>query len=324
MPGVRGRVDGRGEVCRLARPVLSCAGVRIFYSDQHAVPLPPGHRFPMGKYARLRQRLIDEQVVPAAWLAPAPLATRADLLRAHAPGYVDAVLAGTLDARAVRKLGLPWSPALVTRSLASVGGTLAAARAALRDGLAGNLAGGTHHAHRDFGSGFCVWNDLAVTAATLLAEAAVRQVLVFDCDVHQGDGTAAIFADQPRVFTYSIHGARNFPFVKPAGDCDVELADGAGDAEVLPLIAASLRDLERRFTPDLVLYQAGVDALAADKLGRLAMSHAGLAERDRLVLAHFRGRGVPVVLTLGGGYAEPIDATIEAHLATYRAAAGFA
>ena len=156
------------------------------------------------------------------------------------------------------------------------------------------------------------------------AEGLARRLLVVDLDVHQGDGTAAIFADQPRVFTYSIHGARNFPFVKPAGDCDVELADGAGDAEVLPLIAASLRDLERRFTPDLVLYQAGVDALAADKLGRLAMSHAGLAERDRLVLAHFRGRGVPVVLTLGGGYAEPIDATIEAHLATYRAAAGFA
>jgi acetoin utilization deacetylase AcuC-like enzyme len=278
----------------------------------------------MGKYARLRQRLVDEAVVPAAWLAPAPLATRADLVRAHAPAYVDAVLAGTLDERAVRKLGLPWSPALVTRSLASVGGTLAAARAALVDGLAGNLAGGTHHAHRDFGSGFCVWNDLAVTAATLLAEGAARRVLVFDCDVHQGDGTAAIFADEPRVFTYSIHGARNFPFVKPAGDCDVELTDGAGDAEVLPLIAASLADLARRFTPDLVLYQAGVDALAADKLGRLGMSHAGLAERDRLVLTHFRDRGVPVVLTLGGGYAEPIELTIDAHLATYRAAAGFA
>lgn len=304
--------------------MLSWPRVRIFYSDQHAVPLPPGHRFPMGKYARLRQRLVDEAVVPVAWLAPAPLATRADLVRAHAPGYVDAVLAGTLDERAVRKLGLPWSPALVTRSLASVGGTLAAARAALVDGLAGNLAGGTHHAHRDFGSGFCVWNDLAVTAATLLAEGAARRVLVFDCDVHQGDGTAAIFADEPRVFTYSIHGARNFPFVKPAGDCDVELTDGAGDAEVLPLIAASLADLARRFTPDLVLYQAGVDALAADKLGRLGMSHAGLAERDRLVLTHFRDRRVPVVLTLGGGYAEPIELTIDAHLATYRAAAGFA
>ncbi|MBK9037466.1 MAG: histone deacetylase [Myxococcales bacterium] len=296
--------------------------MRVFYSDHHAVWLPLGHRFPMGKYARLRARLVDDGVVPAAMMAPAPLARPVDLERAHDPGYVAAMLAGTLDPRAVRKLGLPWSPALVTRSLASVGGTLAAARAALVDGVAGNLAGGTHHAHRDHGSGFCVWNDLAVTAATLLAERAVGRVLVFDCDVHQGDGTAAIFADEPRVFTYSIHGGRNFPFVKPASDRDVELPDGADDALVLPLIAAGLAEVAARFTPDLVLYQAGVDPLAADKLGRLAMTAAGLAERDRIVLAHFRGRGIPVALTLGGGYAEPVEATVDAHVGTYRAAMG--
>lgn len=298
--------------------------MRIFYSDHHAVPLPPGHRFPMGKYARLRTRLVDDGVVPAAWLAPAPLATRAELDRAHDPAYVEAVVAGTLDERAVRKLGLPWSPALVTRSLASVGGTVAAARAALRDGLAGNLAGGTHHAHRDHGSGFCVWNDLAVAAATLLAEQAVRQVLVVDCDVHHGDGTAAIFAGEPRVFTFSIHGARNFPFVKPPGDLDIELADGAGDAEVLAALGGALAAIAGRCAPDLVLYQAGVDPLAADKLGRLSMTHAGLAARDRLVLDHFRGRGIPVVLTLGGGYAEPIEASVEAHVGTYRVAREFA
>lgn len=295
--------------------------MRVYYSDHHAVPLPPGHRFPMGKYARLRTRLVDDGVVSSSALAPAPAATRAELCRAHDPGYVDAVLTGRLDERAQRRIGLPWSEALVARTLASVGGTLAAARDALRDGLAGNLAGGTHHAHRDFGSGFCVWNDLAVTAATLLAEGQVARVLVFDADVHQGDGTATIFADEPRVFTASLHGARNFPFVKPASDLDVELVDGADDATVLAAIDAALTTVAARFTPDLVLYQAGVDALADDQLGRLAMTAAGLAERDRRVLAHFRGRGVPVVLTLGGGYAAPIERTIDAHVNTYRAAA---
>ncbi|MBP8809081.1 MAG: histone deacetylase [Kofleriaceae bacterium] len=295
--------------------------MRVYFSDHLAVPLPPGHRFPMGKYARLRERLIEEGVVPASALAPAPAATRAELCAAHDPGYVDAVCAGTLDERAQRRIGLPWSPALVARTLASVGGTLAAARAALDDGRAGNLAGGTHHAHRAFGSGFCVWNDLAVAAAVLLAEGRVERVLVFDADVHQGDGTATLFADEPRVFTCSLHGARNFPFVKPAGDLDVELADGADDAAVLAAIDGALAEVARRFAPDLVLYQAGVDPLAEDKLGRLAMTAAGLAERDRRVLTHFAARGVPLALTLGGGYADPIERTIEAHVNTYRVAA---
>ncbi|MEZ4402924.1 MAG: histone deacetylase [Kofleriaceae bacterium] len=298
--------------------------MRVFYSDHHRSPLPPGHRFPMGKYGRLRARLVDEGVVPAEALAPAPLATPAELRHVHGPAYVEAVLAGTLEPTAVRRLGLPWTPGLVTRSLASVGGTLAAARAALVDGLAANLAGGTHHAHRDFGSGFCVWNDLAVTAAVVRAAGLAERVLVFDADVHQGDGTAAIFADEPDVFTCSLHGARNFPFVKPPSDLDLPLADGADDAAVLAAVDAALAQVAARFMPDLVLYQAGVDPLAADQLGRLAMTTAGLAERDRRVLAHFRGRGVPVVLTLGGGYADPIEATIEAHLGTYRVAAAFA
>ncbi len=292
----------------------------MFYCDHHGVPLPAGHRFPMAKYARLRAALIDGGVIGADDLAPSPLATRAELERVHAPAYVGAVLDGTLDPQAQRRIGLPWSEALVRRSRASVGGTLAAARIALVDGLAGNLAGGTHHAHRDFGSGFCVWNDLAVTAATLLAEGAVERVLVFDADVHQGDGTAAIFGAEPRVFTASLHGARNFPFVKPPSDLDVELADGADDDVVLAAIDRAIATIAARFTPQLVLYQAGVDALAADRLGRLAMTHAGLRERDRRVLSHFRGRGVPVVLTLGGGYADPIEASIDAHVGTYRVA----
>ena len=304
--------------------MVESTAVHIYYSDHHAVPLPPGHRFPMGKYARLRARLVDDAVVPAAWLAPAPLASRDELERVHDADYVAAVIDGRLDERAQRRIGLTWSPAMVTRSLASVGGTLAAARAALRDGLAGNLAGGTHHAHRGFGSGFCVWNDLAVTARWLLAERDVRRVLILDLDVHQGDGTATIFADEPRVFTCSMHGARNFPFHKATSDLDVELPDGADDALVLARLDETLAAVAERFSPDVVLYQAGVDALAADKLGRLGMSAAGLAERDRRVLAHFRGRGLPVVLTLGGGYGDPIDLTIDAHLGTYRVAREFA
>ena len=304
--------------------MVESTAVRIYYSDHHAVPLPPGHRFPMSKYAALRARLVDDAVVPATWLEPAPLATVAELEGVHDPGYVAAVMEGWLDERAVRRLGLPWSPALVARSRASVGGTLAAARAALRDGLGGNLAGGTHHAHRDAGSGFCVWNDLAVTAAWLLDARGLGRVLVLDLDVHQGDGTATIFADRPAVFTCSMHGARNFPFHKATSDLDVELPDGADDALVLARLDAVLAELAERFLPDLVLYQAGVDALAADKLGRLGMSAAGLAERDRRVLAHFRGRGIPLVLTLGGGYADPIEASVDAHVGTYRVARQFA
>lgn len=294
--------------------------MRVFFCDHHAVPLPAKHRFPMGKYGRLRALLLAEGLLRADELTPSPLVSVEELERAHAPAYVRAVMDGTLDAQAQRRIGLPWSEWLVARSRASVGGTLAAARVALVDGIAGTLAGGTHHAHRDFGSGFCVWNDLAVTAATLLAEGAVERVLVFDADVHQGDGTAAIFADEPRVFTCSLHGARNFPFVKPPSDLDLELADGADDALVLAAIDRALAQCAARFVPELVLYQAGVDALAADTLGRLAMTHAGLRARDRRVLDHFRRRGVPVVLTLGGGYADPIDASIEAHAGTYREA----
>ncbi len=292
----------------------------VFHADHHEIELPAGHRFPMAKYRRLRERLIADGVLTAAQLVPAPAATRAELERVHDPAYVAAVHDGTLDPRAQRRIGLPWSPALVIRSSASTGGTVAAARAALIDGLAGNLAGGTHHAHRGFGSGFCVWNDLAVAAAAMLAEGRVARVLVFDVDVHQGDGTAAIFAGDDRVQTCSLHGAKNFPFDKQHSDLDLALADGAGDDEVLAAVERGLAHFAALAAPDLVLYQGGVDALATDTLGRLRMTYAGLAERDRLVLGHFRRRAIPVVLTLGGGYARPIDDTITAHVNTYRVA----
>ncbi len=294
--------------------------VRVFYSDHHVVELPAGHRFPMAKYRALREALVAEGVIAEEQLRPAPAATRDELERVHDPAYVAAVIDGTLDAKAQRRIGLPWSPALVARSSASAGGTVAAARAALVDGLAANLAGGTHHAHRGYGSGFCVWNDLAVAAAAMLAEGRVARVLVFDVDVHQGDGTAAIFAGDDRVQTFSLHGARNFPFEKQTSDLDVPLADGAGDDEVLAAVDRGLAHFAAQAPPGLVLYQGGVDALASDTLGRLRMTHAGLAERDRRVFAHFRGRDLPVVLTLGGGYARPIEDTIAAHAGTYRAA----
>ncbi|MCC6998213.1 MAG: histone deacetylase [Deltaproteobacteria bacterium] len=301
--------------------------MQLFACDQHEVTLPPGHRFPMGKYGRLRRELLARGLVAAADLHDADPISRRDLERVHDPGYVGAVLAGTVDPRMQRAIGLPWSPALVARSLASVGGTLAAARAALQDGIAGNLAGGTHHAFRDRGAGFCVWNDLAVAAATLLdsgassgvSASAVRRVLIIDVDVHQGDGTAAIFADDPRVFTLSLHGARNFPFRKQHSTLDVELPDGTGDDAYLAALAPALEQ-GLACHPDLVFVQAGVDPLRGDKLGRLALTHAGLRARDRSILGLTHRLGLPTVLTLGGGYAEPLDDTVLAHLGTYEEA----
>jgi acetoin utilization deacetylase AcuC-like enzyme len=209
---------------------------------------------------------------------------------------------------------------MVMRSLGSVGSTLGAVEAALEDGVSGSLAGGTHHAYRDFGSGYCVFNDLAVAARRLLDRGSVERVLVFDVDVHQGDGTAAIFAEDPRVFTCSLHGEKNFPSRKQTSDLDVPLPDGTGDDEYLRALDAALDESLERARPELVLYQGGVDVLAVDHLGRLELTAEGVAERDRRALARFRGAGLPVALTLGGGYADPIDASVEAYAGTYRAA----
>jgi acetoin utilization deacetylase AcuC-like enzyme len=294
--------------------------VRVHFSDHHVVALPAGHRFPMGKYARLRALLRERGLVRDEELVPSPPAPAWALELAHDAAYVRAVLDGTLDERAQRVLGFPWSEALVARSLASAGGTLAAARAALEDGIAGNLAGGTHHAFRDHGSGYCVFNDLAVAALAVLAEGRVGRVLIVDVDVHQGDGTAAILAGDERVFTLSVHGAKNFPFRKQRSTLDVELPDGTGDEAYLMALAPVLMRAFDAARPDLVLVQAGVDPLADDKLGRLSLSLDGLAARDEQILATCKTRGVPVALTLGGGYADPIDKSVEAHAQTYAVA----
>jgi acetoin utilization deacetylase AcuC-like enzyme len=284
---------------------------RLWYCDQHKIPLPPGHKFPMRKYRLLRDRLAADGVFS---MEPAPFADVAAIERVHDPAYVRAFLAGTLDARIMRRIGFPWSEGLVRRTLASMGGTLAATDDALAAGWGGNLAGGTHHAFRGEGSGFCVFNDIAVAIRQ-----AGRRAAVVDLDVHQGDGTALLFENDPDVLTLSIHSAANFPFRKQRSKIDVELPDGTGDEEYLRLLAATLPAVFE-FEPEILFYQSGVDALSGDRLGRLALTHTGLKQRDRMLMDACRGLGIPFVITLGGGYAEPIEQTAEAHANTFRTA----
>lgn len=293
--------------------------MRVFTADTERIELPPGHRFPAHKYGLLRRRIVESGVLAEEELIAAPPVSRADLLRAHSAEYVDAIFSGSIDERRMRRIGLPWSAALVARARVSVGAQLCAARAALDDGVAGSLSGGTHHARADEGAGYCVFNDLAVTALALLDERRVARVAIVDLDVHQGDGTAAILGGDRRAYLLSVHGAKNFPFRKVAGTVDVELADGTEDAEYLRAVDAELPGVFA-FAPELVFFQAGVDPLRSDTLGRLALTHEGLMARDRAVLSACRARGVPVVLSLGGGYARPIEDSVEAHVNTYRVA----
>ena len=274
----------------------------------------------MPKYRLLRERLVAEGVLTARELEESDLIDRASLLLAHTPEYLDAVFSGSLSHAAQRILGFFWSEALVARSRASVFGTVAAARAALRDGMAGNLAGGTHHAYADRGTGFCVFNDIAVAARTLQRQGLIERALVVDLDVHQGDGTASIFAGDESVFTFSMHGAKNFPFRKQRSSLDVDLADDCEDSEYIDLLERHLPDVLDRARPDILFFQAGVDPLEHDLLGRLKLSQAGLRLRDRIVATAARDRGVPLVLTLGGGYARPIALSVDAHLGTWREA----
>ncbi len=294
--------------------------MRFFFPDVPAIPLPPGHRFPSGKYAALRAIIDAEKILGRASLVGAEPAARHDLLRAHSAGYVDAMLAGAIAPEAMRRIGLPWSETLVARSRATVGGAIASGRAALDNGLSGQLAGGTHHAHRDFGSGFCVFNDLAVATLTLLDEGLVSRVAIVDTDVHQGDGNAAILGGDPRVFVLSVQGARNFPFRRVASTRDVDLPDGTGDAAYLAVLAGALDDVWA-FRPELVFFLTGADPLAEDRLGRLALTHRGLMARDRLVLDGCKSRAIPVAIAIGGGYAEPIDASVQGYANTFRVAA---
>jgi acetoin utilization deacetylase AcuC-like enzyme len=295
---------------------------RVFYADEFVLPLPPGHRFPMEKYGLLRERVTDEGIVPPEWLrvpAPAPDAT---LTLAHTPAYVAAVATGTLPPAAQRRIGFPWSPGMVERSRRSVGGTIAACRAALRHGTGVNLAGGTHHAFADRGEGYCVFNDVAVAIRLLRAEERIARALVVDCDVHQGNGTAAIFRDDAAAFTLDLFAERNFPFDKEPCDLPVPLPDGTGDAEYLAALAPALAEALTRSRPELACYIAGADPYAGDRLGRLALTQAGLKARDRLVLDALRAADVPVAVVMGGGYAADIRDTVEIQAETVRLAVG--
>ncbi len=298
--------------------------MKAYYSDHFVLPLPDGHRFPMAKYARLRARVVDEGVVPAQDVIEAPAATWDELRLAHAAAYVKAVADGTLPAEVLRRIGFPWSPAMVERSRRSAGATIAAAHAALVHGVAVNLAGGTHHAFADRGEGYCVFNDVAVAARVLQRDTGCRRLAVVDCDVHQGNGTAAIFRDDPSVFTFSMHGARNYPFRKETSDLDVELADGMGDAEYLTLLAHYLPTVIAGHAPEIVFYLAGADPYVGDRLGRLGLTMAGLQRRDELVFEACRGASIPVVVVMSGGYAPEVDEIVAIHLATVRAAAATA
>ncbi|MGE3958279.1 MAG: histone deacetylase [Vicinamibacterales bacterium] len=275
----------------------------------------------MTKYRMLREALITHQVIEESDLAVPEPADWDDLRLVHAEGYVHAVASGMLSADAQRRIGFPWSPQMVERSRRSVGATIAAARTALSGTkVAANLAGGTHHAFSDHGSGYCIFNDVAVAARVLMRDGLVERATVVDLDVHQGDGTAAIFRDDPGVFTMSLHGATNFPFRKEVSSLDVTFADGAGDDEYLPALAMHLPDVLDATSPDIVFYLAGADPYEGDRLGKLALTIEGLRERDRFVFSQCRERSIPVAVVMSGGYCPDIDAIVTIHVNTIKEA----
>ncbi len=294
--------------------------MNIYFAATHIQKLPDGHRFPMGKYELLRQRLAAE--LPELALHLAPEASDGELALAHTPDYIDAVTQGLLSPEQLREIGFPWSEGMVERARRSVAATICAARTALKHGIAANLAGGTHHAYAHKGGGFCVFNDVAVAARLMQAEWARRhprpmQVAVIDLDVHQGNGTAAIFAQDPSVFTFSMHGAKNFPFRKAASDLDIDLPDGCTDAPYLDALQKALLQLESRCAPDLVFYLAGADPHEGDRLGRLKLSFEGLQARDQMVLRWAHDRRMPLAMAMAGGYGHDMATTVQVQINTF-------
>ena len=298
--------------------------MKTFYSDRFHIPLPPDHRFPIDKYKRLRKAIINERVVPNRNLFVPDPANDAQIRFAHSADYQERVVRGELSEKEIRRIGFPWSPELVERSRRSVGGTIAACRAALHEGIAVNLAGGTHHAHPNFGSGYCLLNDCAIAARVVQAENLAQRIVILDCDVHQGDGTAAIFSSDPSVFTFSIHGAGNFPFHKKASDLDLALEDGTSDQEYLQALEEGLAQAFTRFSADLAIYLAGADSYFDDRLGRLALSKEGLTRRDQLVFRYCQGAGLPVAIVMAGGYGRDVADTVDIHHGTVGLAAKIA
>ncbi len=294
--------------------------MKCFYSDTFVLPLPDGHRFPMAKYSRLRARLVAEGIVDDGNLREAPVADWDQVRLAHTVEYVDAVANGTLSREMQRRIGFPWSPEMVERARRSVGATIAAARAAVEAGCAANLAGGTHHAFADRGEGYCVFNDVAIAIRVLQRDGLARRVAIIDCDVHQGNGTAAIFAADADVFTLSLHGAKNFPFHKEVSDCDIEFEDGTTAEPYLTALRGALDLVMTTHRPEIVFYLAGADPFEGDRLGRLKLTIDGLRQRDELVLTRCRHDRVPVAITMSGGYAADVEKIVEIHANTIRVA----
>lgn len=309
--------------------------MKVYYATQFVLQLPAGHRFPMAKYQILRDRLAAE--LPQVELAHALPASDGELALAHTPAYIEAISNGSLEPARQREIGFPWSAAMAERARRSVGATISACRAAFSEGIAANIAGGTHHAYADRGGGFCVFNDAAVAARLMQAEwrrghgspaAEGRprslQVAIIDLDVHQGNGTARIFQGDPSVFTLSLHGAKNFPFRKEDSDLDVALADGCGDVEYLEALEGALEELARRFEPGLVIYLAGADPHEGDRLGRLKLTWDGLEARDRRVFDWAWQRRIPLAFAMAGGYGTRIEDTVQVQINTFTAAVEYA
>ncbi|OON66912.1 histone deacetylase [Hymenobacter sp. CRA2] len=289
-------------------------------SDRYSITLPDGHRFPIAKYELIREQLLWQGIAQPADIYDPGFCAEEDILRVHTAEYWYKVKELRLSPAEVRRLGLPQSPELVHRSLSSAAGTVQSALRALRDGIGMSLAGGTHHAFADRGEGFCVLNDIAIAAARLLHHGLARQVLVVDLDVHQGDGTASIFRDEPRVFTFSMHAGANYPLRKEQSDLDVALPLGMDDAAYLAQLQEVLPGLIEQVQPDFVFFQAGVDVLATDKLGKLALTPAGCRQRDELVLGLCHERGLPLAVSMGGGYSERLRDIVDAHCQTFAVA----
>ncbi|MDQ3244513.1 MAG: histone deacetylase [Gemmatimonadota bacterium] len=298
--------------------------LRLWSTAHYLFPLPAGHRFPIEKYAMMRDMVIAEGIATARDVHDPALASREDLLGAHTPGYIDAVMNGTLSAADQRRIGLPWSPQLAERSLRATGATCEAALHAVRSGISMTLAGGTHHAFAGHGEGFCVFNDVVVATRMLQSRGLVRQIAVIDLDVHQGNGTHDLFRDDSTAFTFSMHGRNNYPFRKVAGSFDIELDDGIGDDEYLAALANALPRVLSESNPDLVFYLAGSDTHEGDRLGRMKLTFDGLSRRDVMVFESCREIGVPVVAAVAGGYGRNIADTVRVHVNTARIAGRYA
>lgn len=297
--------------------------IQAFYIDHFVLPLPEGHRFPMAKYARLRDAVQRENL---AQLCIPDGATDTQILRCHEQAYLDKVKFGRLTDKEIRRIGFPWSPYLVERSRRSVGATIDASISALCGelGIAVNLAGGTHHACSDHGEGFCVFNDVAIAAREMQSRGLVRNVVIIDCDVHQGNGTAQITQNDSSIFTFSIHGEKNFPFRKFASDIDIGLADNTSDAEYLELVEEGTRRAIYCANPDLAIYVSGADPFIYDRLGKLAITKQGLARRDEIVIGMLKQADIPITVVMGGGYADNVEDIVSIHLETVRIASQFA